>query len=150
LVIVSDGLEYAIEHVFARAGIAGLPIIANRLLFLGEERLAMVSPYASPTCSSDAGTCKCAQVDKAAPGDFTVLIGDGRSDFCVAQQVDCVLAKGKLLDFCRTNGIPHVAFSDFREISGFLPILEAMAAPDDAEPPFEAFAGYQISPHGMA
>lgn len=133
LTIVSDGLEYAIERILVRAGIVDLPIIANRLLFLSERRHAMLSPHASPSCSSAAGTCKCAEVDRADRLGPTILIGDGRSDFCAAGRVDFVLAKDALLDFCRARRIPHAAFSNFQEIPDLLRAHAAVTAPAGAE-----------------
>ena len=120
LTIVSDGLEYAIERILGRAGFAELPIIANRLLFLSEERYAMVSPHASPVCLSAAGTCKCAEVGRTCGNYPTILIGDGRSDFCVAGRVDFVLAKDALVQFCSRQDIPHAAFSGLQEVPELL------------------------------
>jgi 2-hydroxy-3-keto-5-methylthiopentenyl-1-phosphate phosphatase len=122
LTIVSDGLDYVVTRSLARAGLANLPIIANRLMFLGQSRHAMLSPHASPACRSAAGTCKCRAVgaNEAEPlGDSraTILIGDGRSDFCAAGVVDFVFAKDDLLDHCRANGISHLPYSNFLEIA---------------------------------
>lgn len=120
LTVVSDGLHYVIERILARAQISGVPIVANKLIFLNEGRCAMVSPYSSPNCRSAAGTCKCAAARDENPSGLTVLIGDGQSDFCVAKEVDYVLAKDALLEFCRSESIPHESFSDFSELPGLL------------------------------
>ena len=115
LTIVSDGLDYAIKRMLAKAGVDDLPIVANHLLFLGDGRHAMLSPYASADCSTAAGTCKCVIARRGSIHDLRVLIGDGRSDFCVAEKVDFVLAKDRLLDHCRQARLPYAAFVDFSE-----------------------------------
>jgi len=118
LAIVSDGLDYAIHRILARAGIAGLPVIANQLVFLDDDRYAMSSPHSEAGCRSLAGTCKCRTA--SATGDRTVLIGDGRSDFCAAETTDFVFAKNALLTYCRIQDIPHVPFVHFAQVTGFL------------------------------
>jgi 2,3-diketo-5-methylthio-1-phosphopentane phosphatase len=120
LTIVSDGLDYAIKRILERARITSLTIIANRLLFVNDGRYAMLSPNAAPNCASSAGTCKCAATTRFDDTRPAVLIGDGRSDFCVAGVVDFVLAKNALLDFCRAHAIAHAAFSDFSEVPSLL------------------------------
>ena len=49
-----------------------------------------------------------------------VVIGDGRSDFCIAGRADLVFAKGKLLALCRGNGTTHVPFNEFFEVTAEL------------------------------
>ncbi|TDP46392.1 MtnX-like HAD-IB family phosphatase [Zavarzinia compransoris] len=120
LTVVSDGIDYAIHHILRRAEIDGIPVIANRLLFLDQERHALLTPHASARCVSAAGTCKCAVAKQPDDGRLTVLIGDGRSDFCAADTVDFVLAKSSLLDHCRANALPHAAFGSFSEIPHLL------------------------------
>jgi 2-hydroxy-3-keto-5-methylthiopentenyl-1-phosphate phosphatase len=120
--IVSDGLDYAVARILTRAGLDDLPIIANRLMFVAPDRYAMLSPHASPACRSGAGTCKCwaaGASDPQEPGAprTTILIGDGRSDFCAAGAADFVFAKNSLLGHCRANGISHLPYSNFSEIT---------------------------------
>ena len=60
------------------------------------------------------GNCKCAH-RRTHPNALDILIGDGRSDFCLAEQVHLVLAKGKLADHCQQNGLAHVQIQDFAD-----------------------------------
>jgi 2-hydroxy-3-keto-5-methylthiopentenyl-1-phosphate phosphatase len=45
-----------------------------------------------------------------------VYVGNGYSDRCPAEHADVVLAKGELLDHCRSQGIEHIAFDNFRDV----------------------------------
>jgi 2-hydroxy-3-keto-5-methylthiopentenyl-1-phosphate phosphatase len=60
------------------------------------------------------GNCKCAHRRR---GDtvLNVMVGDGRSDFCIAELCQLVIAKGSLLRRCQQNGLPHIAMSDFAD-----------------------------------
>ena len=48
---------------------------------------------------------------------MTLVIGDGRSDRCVAQEADFVFAKSGLIDFCEKKQLPFTAFRDFSHAS---------------------------------
>jgi len=75
-----------------------------------------------------AGTCKCQVMEtNRRGGSLALLIGDGASDFCAATAADMVLAKARLLDFCRDEGIPHRGFSSFREV---VEIMADLPMPD--------------------
>jgi 2-hydroxy-3-keto-5-methylthiopentenyl-1-phosphate phosphatase len=54
------------------------------------------------------------------PGRVNILVGDGRSDFCVATRADLTFAKSALLHFCRVEKIPHIAHSAFGDIVHWL------------------------------
>ena len=54
------------------------------------------------------------------PRMLTIMVGDGRSDFCVAGRADLVLAKGSLLQHARANDLPHYAFETFEEATALL------------------------------
>lgn len=122
LLVVSDGLDYAIRRILARYRLDHLPIMANRLELMGEKRWRLAFPHASDGCAKGAGTCKCriATAGEEAPPALRLLIGDGASDFCAATSVHMVLAKDKLLAHCRANSLPHVGFADFAEAGRLL------------------------------
>jgi len=113
--IVSDGLDRTIEAVLGRYDL-DLPFHANRLQWRGDDRWRLTFPHASSDCRALAGTCKCRFLD-GQPRQLHIVVGDGRSDFCVADRADLVLAKGALLDRCRASAIPHLAFVDFDQAS---------------------------------
>jgi 2-hydroxy-3-keto-5-methylthiopentenyl-1-phosphate phosphatase len=110
--VVSDGIDHVVSRVLGRNNVP-FTVRANHLVQTGGERWALSFPFSAEGCSS--GNCKCKA--PTAPGAYRILIGDGRSDFCAAGTVDLCLAKGKLIDHCRAEGIPHVAFRDFSEVT---------------------------------
>ncbi|CBA16279.1 MtnX-like HAD-IB family phosphatase [Xanthomonas albilineans] len=132
LSIVSDGLDYPIARILARHGLHHLPIIANRLLRTDAGQWRMASPHARPDCPS--GTCKCAVMAQQTPARPTLLIGDGRSDFCLAGKADLVFAKDGLLRHCRANGIAHCAIAGFDDAIALLPALVEPAASTQSFP----------------
>ncbi len=130
LVVVSDGLDYAIRRILARTGFESLPIVANHLRQTGDRQWALQFPHADKACRIGSGTCKCAR--GRAAHERTLLIGDGASDFCVAETTDFVFAKGKLIGHCRAQNIPHAAIAGFAEALALLPALisgKLVAAP---------------------
>lgn len=128
--IVSDGLDYAIRNILGRAGLDWLPVTANRLEPVSTRKWRLEFPNASTTCRVASGTCKCARAAKARTR--TLLIGDGASDFCVAEASDFVFAKGKLIAHCIAKKIPHAAIDGFGDALKLLPALTSgklVAAP---------------------
>lgn len=132
--VVSDGYDWAVRRVLARAGIRGIPIVANRLIHIGEDRWMARFPHAAQNCGS--GVCKCAVVNARTQ---LVHIGDGRSDSCVSTMVDLVFAKGKLLDERNRAGLPSFGFDRFNEVRAALPEL-ATLVPAPALQPAQRFA----------
>lgn len=120
--VVSDGFDLAIIHLLHANGI-DLPITSNRLVEDTNGRWRAIFSNRGEQCPS--GTCKCAAV----PADRrVVLVGDGRSDFCLARRADFVLAKGELAAFCAAEGIAHQAISGFADALAFLEPLRARRA----------------------
>ena len=121
ITIVSDGVDYFIHRVLKNHDIRDYTILSNHLVIEpGGYRLE--SPNATKTCLSLAGTCKCAIVGQHA--GTRVYIGDGRSDFCVSNKPEKVFAKGRLAEYCATNGIDFVHYETFHDIT---PLLQTMA-----------------------
>jgi 2-hydroxy-3-keto-5-methylthiopentenyl-1-phosphate phosphatase len=116
--VVSDGLDRTVNAVLKRHELQ-LPAYANRLEWRGGDRWRLRFPHARSDCRALSGNCKCwfTESDRF---DLRIVIGDGRSDFCMARRADLVLAKDALLPFCREAGLPVRAFSDFEAAAGIL------------------------------
>jgi 2-hydroxy-3-keto-5-methylthiopentenyl-1-phosphate phosphatase len=116
--VVSDGLDRTINNVLERNDI-DVPHFANHLEWRGGDRWRLSFPYARSDCSALSGNCKCAFAE-GQPRQLKVLVGDGRSDFCLAGRADLVLAKSSLLKHCRANDLPHIAFDNFEHATVLL------------------------------
>lgn len=133
--IVSDGLDYVIDSVLRRAGLDGLAVNANHLSYKGDGQWRLSSPFASNSCHSQSGTCKCS-IAAQRRDKMTLVIGDGRSDRCVAEEADFVFAKSGLIQFCEEKQLPFIPFRDFSHASVLLadlleitPAISAGASP---------------------
>ncbi|MFT3800149.1 MAG: MtnX-like HAD-IB family phosphatase [Burkholderiaceae bacterium] len=134
--IVSDGLDYAIERILVRHGLPGLQVSANHLVARSPNHWTLESPLRAEGCGS--GTCKCsfAVSGRKREGTRVLLIGDGASDFCVANRVDFVFAKNRLIEHCRAAGIPYRPITGFRDAIGLLPrLLDGSLMTGHAPPP---------------
>lgn len=127
--VVSDGYDWAVRRILARAGIRGIPIVANRLVHAGGDRWTARFPHSTQVCGS--GVCKCATVN--APMQL-IHIGDGRSDVCVSNMVDLVFAKGSLLKGREAANLPSIGFETFSEIRAMLPDLQTLVPAPVATP----------------
>jgi 2-hydroxy-3-keto-5-methylthiopentenyl-1-phosphate phosphatase len=137
--VLSDGLDYAIRSILARNGLDFLPITSNRLEADGQRRWRLAFPNASVACRVASGTCKCARAD-AARGrrKHVLMIGDGASDFCIAETADFVFAKGKLAAHCRARGVAHAAIDGFADALRLLPdLLAGNLTAETPLPPFQ-------------
>jgi 2-hydroxy-3-keto-5-methylthiopentenyl-1-phosphate phosphatase len=116
LCVVSDGIDYGVSRILRNYALSRLHIKANTLIALSENRYRLDFPYAAAECAAQAGNCKCA-ITLSRPRTPTIVIGDGTSDFCVASRADFVFAKDRLLTHCQVNGIAHLPFDNFLDIS---------------------------------
>lgn len=116
LVIASDGLDYPIACTLRRLG-SNMPFFANRVTFR-PDGLEISFPNSDAACAVGSGVCKCAVADRsdAGRGLPVVLIGDGRSDLCIARSADYVFAKGTLRRFCEAENINHSPFETFGDV----------------------------------
>ena len=123
--IISDGVDHFIERILSRYGLSGLPIISNRLTSNDAGQWRLEQPYAVAGCTAGSGVCKCAAtgLGQARTDDFTVFVGDGRSDFCVGGKADLVFARDKLAIHLAETGKPFTPFRNFHEITAALDSL---------------------------
>jgi 2,3-diketo-5-methylthio-1-phosphopentane phosphatase len=116
IVIVSDGLDYYIEKMLIRTGLAHLDFYANTLK-LNEDTLHVKFPFYDVLDCKSCGNCKTYHMEKyKADGYFVVYVGNGFSDRCPSEYADLVFAKGELLRYCRKNGVESKAFDNFRDV----------------------------------
>jgi 2,3-diketo-5-methylthio-1-phosphopentane phosphatase len=111
--VLSDGLDRAVRGVLSHSGVV-LTYAANRLAYLGDERWELGFPHEKAACTSAAGNCKCAAA-MATGAPATIMVGDGRSDFCISNRATFVLAKSSLVAHCEVNKLPHKPFKTFAE-----------------------------------
>ena len=113
--VVSDGYDRVIGRILHNHGIV-MGYTANRLEPVGEDRWRISFPNTTDDCKALAGHCKCATADRQS-ADVRIVVGDGRSDLCVADNADLVLAKGNLRNLCAQKGIAHTAVTDFADVT---------------------------------
>ncbi len=117
VVIASDGLDHAIKIALRNAEWPEIPIYSNHLNFI-PEGIEIQFPLRKVDCKGGNGMCKCAvatNLVKDVDGPI-VLIGDGKSDSCIAGMADIVFAKGSLIKYCEANKIKHHRFQTFADV----------------------------------
>jgi len=129
IVIVSDGLDHAIHTAMNASGFPRLPVYANQLHFTATG-LDISWPHLNSACQAGNGVCKCAMADQlAAPEARIVLVGDGKSDACLAAKADVVFAKGSLIRHCETHNIAHHKFNTFADVLAAVRTWDGFATP---------------------
>ena len=116
--IVSDGFDRVVSAALRSARLS-VPFFANQLEWQGGDRWHLVFPYAQSDCRVASANCKCSHAQWSLLRPH-VVIGDGRSDFCMSTRADYVIAKGALTEYCRARGQEHASFADFNDVTGRL------------------------------
>ena len=122
LTIVSDGLDLAIQYLLQKNNLGHFPIVSNKLIQTDEFSWSLQFPNANPLCIAASGTCKCQVAEQYRHQKKIILIGDGRSDFCLAKNADYVFAKASLTRHCEEHGIP---FQPIHSLSDSISHLES-------------------------
>jgi 2,3-diketo-5-methylthio-1-phosphopentane phosphatase len=117
MAVVSDGLDHAVKVAMKNAALPELPVYANKLHFV-PDGIDISYPNLNKACRGGNGTCKCAIAQNLSQqsGGPVVLIGDGKSDACLASEADVVFAKGSLVKHCEQQGIEHYRFQTFADV----------------------------------
>jgi 2-hydroxy-3-keto-5-methylthiopentenyl-1-phosphate phosphatase len=120
IVILSDGIDLFIKSILDSYGLNGIRVYSNSLGCTNGS-YEMHFPYFRKDCLSRSGICKCKIMEELSnSSSINILVGDGRSDFCVARKADLTFAKSDLLDFCRAENIPHIEHREFGDIMVWL------------------------------
>jgi len=114
--VVSDGVDYFINKILEKNDIKDVKVITNHGEFI-KGKFTLTFPNCNKDCKNDSGTCKCKVIyDLSKEYNKIYYIGDGTSDFCVANKVDCLFAKSKLIDYSKANNINYQPFESYKDI----------------------------------
>ena len=118
--VVSDGVDYFIDKILAQYNLNNLNIISNHGEFK-DKIFEWSFPNDSEFCINNAGTCKC-KVLKSLHNQYKKIcyIGDGVSDYCVADKADILFAKQRLLNYCKEKSISFIEYDNFNDIKNGL------------------------------
>ena len=119
-VIISDGVDFFINKICKKAEIEGIKILSNHGEFK-EGKFTLSYPNQFEGCIKNSGTCKCKAVRNLKEKyDKVYYLGDGTSDYCVANKADKLFAKEKLSKYCAKEKIKCTDFKDFNELINLL------------------------------
>ena len=114
VVVLSDGLDLLVGDVLRAAGLEPA-LLCQPLAVVGRRSLeARLSLRAEWLCGVP-WQLQMQPPGAAGPEALSVVVGDGRSDFCIAERSHLVLAKGQLAAHCRFRKLPHQPVQDFAE-----------------------------------
>lgn len=121
ITIASDGLKNIILPVLEKHGITDCPVNSGHIEMENGSIGRVAYPY-HLDCPNGNGTCKCkiSGVMDDPPPSLVILIGDGRSDFCLAQKVHFTFAKDKLAQFCQNNHLAYHPIHTFDDVVSYL------------------------------
>ncbi|MBX6396337.1 MAG: MtnX-like HAD-IB family phosphatase [Alicyclobacillaceae bacterium] len=112
--VVSGGIDFFVLPILSPFRLDG-NIFCNRAAFDG-ERIRIEWPHpCGPGCTGDCGLCK-PTIMEGIGGAWTVLVGDGVTDYLAAERADLVIARDGLLKRCRELGRPARSFETFYEV----------------------------------
>jgi 2,3-diketo-5-methylthio-1-phosphopentane phosphatase len=115
--VISDGFDSYISPVLEREKLEWLPVYSNKMIFKKGHNPVPYFPNASESCNCLCASCKRNVVLNATPEDAVIaFVGDGYSDFCVAEHSDIIFAKNALAAYCNEHKLPHYPFSTFFDV----------------------------------
>ncbi|MBI2907812.1 MAG: MtnX-like HAD-IB family phosphatase [Chloroflexi bacterium] len=114
-VIVSNGLDFYIQACLENFGLKGVPFHSGQADFT-PSGIRVTYPYPDSMDEAQTGF-KAAYAELFRKrGHRIIYLGDGLSDRAPASRAHYTFARGSLLEHCRSNGLPHSPFEDFREV----------------------------------
>src|SRR3989304_6522456 len=120
LKIASDGLDFYIETILRKYGLADIEYFSNTTTFGNDDGLSINFPHVNDLCGK-CGTCKSAILKEFYPlYDRIIYVGDSYSDVCPSRSADLVFAKHILYEKCRQNGTDCIYYENFRDIMDYL------------------------------
>lgn len=126
--IVSDSFQPLISHVLKSNGVdSDIPIFANEVTFLGDDRLLPHFPHYDPACVRSANS----KARHLAPYRLNKIIfaGDGHSDLDAALASHVVFAKSSLARELDERGVAFYPFETLDPVLAYLQTTETAQLP---------------------
>lgn len=117
IVIASDGLDHSIKVATRQYNFPEVTTYANGLTYK-KRGIKITFPLKDEECKNGNGVCKCAVANYNASkvGGPIILVGDGKSDACIALHADIVFAKHSLTKHCEKHGLKYYAYETFADV----------------------------------
>lgn len=116
ITIISDGFDLYINPILSNSELDWIKVYSNKLIN-NNGKFIPYFPMASESCNCLSASCKRNEVLTQTDDDTLIIfIGDGYSDYCVAEHSDIIFAKKNLAAYCNKNRIPHYPFSSFFDV----------------------------------
>ena len=121
--VLSEGLDFYMERVVGRFHLRPGAIFAYRSWFEGRH-IELQPQWIWEGCER-CGTCKRRIVKAFKHLGIVIYVGDSVTDFCVADVVDYLFARGKLEAFAKKMNISFIHYDNFYDVmKGVEMILE--------------------------
>lgn len=114
--VASGGLDFYINHML-KDWLDRIEIYCNPARFIKPVGMEIDLPWFDSDYCPSCGNCKRRNIeDLSGLGYFTVAIGDGTTDRCMAKSADLVFARDELAEYCVQNRIDYCGFESFDDI----------------------------------
>jgi len=128
--ILSDGMDYYINHILKNNNITDVPFYTNHLQLEsldGSSRFLLKPSF--PFTDENCDRCACCKrnhmLSLSADDDIIIYIGEGYSDRCPVRYADLVFAKDDLLKYCQQENISYFEYRSFADVTDRLKVLLA-------------------------
>ena len=113
--VVSDGFDFYVGRMLAKAGLSDVPFQSNHLEFLNGA-IALEFPHQRPGQDPRGGWKGEVVRSVATTGRRVAYAGDGMSDLLAARAADLLFARDRLAICCDADDIPYHSFSCMENI----------------------------------
>lgn len=109
--VLSSSLDTYVMLLLRPLGFLEQEIVCSRAMFAGDRIIAIAPPSRNGLDFKSAAVC-----DELAMGQRVLYVGDGSNDRAAAHLATFVLARRRLLAYCRERGVRHAPFEDFWDV----------------------------------
>lgn len=115
--IATDGFGFYLDYVLEKAGVTGVTLFRNNVIFEDPPRPVIGYPYRGGGGCEGCATCKRQVVEEwRQKHDRVIFVGDGTKDKLGAAYADAIFARDRLITACEEAGLCHRPWETFLDI----------------------------------